>query len=857
MTRAIYSKLLLVLGILVIVACQTTPDTPHVQAQWTLIKNIPLEDGTTTHNARFEIRPDDASLFKNTDWRLYWNQAPRVPKGINNDVKVEIAHINGDFYSMTPLAGFTPEEDGALIVEYESEYAMIKEADAPLGVYLTTQKDGNEQIIAISDYKITPFTLPEQIVRGVADEEPIPTPEHLFIQNAMLPEVDEKEFTPIIPEPQNIEKLDARSSITSFTSLSYDPSLSGEAGILKEAFADQYGISLSEKEEANIRLSINNEIKNEEAYQLSVDNDQIQIIGGGDAGVFYGIQSLLALVQPTADEDSWEIENLKIADGPAFPYRGMHIDVGRNFQTKDQIIKMLDLMSKYKLNKFLFYLTEDEGWRLAIEEFPELTDVSSRRGHSLDEHDHLQPSYGSGPYADDPNSFGNGHYSREDFKEILQYAHARHIDVIPEVNFPGHARTAIMAMENRYRRLMKEGKTAEAEEYRLIDPDDESKYISAQGYKDNVVCVCKEAPYKFYEVVLDDIIEMYEEAEVPLVMMHTGGDEVPKGAWSESPLCNELRAKEGAIGDSRNLQAYFFDRLTDIIKSKNLPSGAWEEAVMKFADDGSWSTRTEFTDKDVVPYIWQNLWGNQDLGYKMANLGYPIVLCNVTNFYFDLAYDKDPREPGLYWAGFNNSKHAFDFIPYDLFKSTVVDDLGRSFDVEKDFKDKERLTGAGSANIIGLQSQLWSETIKGGAMLEHYTLPKMLGFAERAWRGQEEWMSIPDQPTRENVNLGKWSKFIRSAVANDFQKLDKQHGGYMYRIPAPGIIVETGGVRMNTSYPGMEIRYTTDGSDPTADSPLYEGGLITVEGAEIKAKCFNQMGRAGLVSAAQLQKFEL
>jgi len=142
-------------------------------------------------------------------------------------------------------------------------------------------------------------------------------------------------------------------------------------------------------------------------------------------------------------------------------------------------------------------------------------------------------------------------------------------------------------------------------------------------------------------------------------------------------------------------------------------------------------------------------------------------------------------------------------------------------------------------------------------MLEHYTLPKMLGFAERAWRGQEQWMNIENQTSREDANIASWSRFINSAVASDFNRLNEHHGGYMYRIPAPGILVEEGGVRMNSSYPGMEIRYTLDGSEPTSESPLYSGGLLSADGSTIKAKCFNQVGRSGLVSQATIKQFEL
>ena len=137
-----------------------------------------------------------------------------------------------------------------------------------------------------------------------------------------------------------------------------------------------------------------------------------------------------------------------------FRYRGVHLDVARNFQSKATVKKLLDLMAFYKLNRLHWHLTDDEGWRIEIRALPELTDVGARRGHTLDEANHLVPSHGSGPFADDATSPGNGFYSQDDFVEILQYAHARHITVIPELDFPGHARAAIKAMEARHRRLM-------------------------------------------------------------------------------------------------------------------------------------------------------------------------------------------------------------------------------------------------------------------------------------------------------------------------------------------------------------------------------------------------------------------
>jgi hexosaminidase len=150
-------------------------------------------------------------------------------------------------------------------------------------------------------------------------------------------------------------------------------------------------------------------------------------------------------------------------------------------------------------------------------------------------------------------------------------------------------------------------------------------------------------------------------------------------------------------------------------------------------------TQPEFTGGGMLPYVWNSLGDNLDLGNRLANGGYPVILCNVDHFYFDLAYNHHPAEPGLYWGGFVNTRKAFEFIPFDVFKSVLADPYGIPFDPARDFTGLERLKPEARKNIIGLQGELWSETVKGGEMLEYYYLPKMLGLAERAWCGQAPW----------------------------------------------------------------------------------------------------------------------
>ena len=825
-------------------SCSEKEKVTSISLRWKLEKNYE-ENGVSLHEATFTITNTGSSALGD-NWQLYWNQSPRGVVNVEPENSVEIEQINGDFYQMRFLPEFSLAENESVKIKMVAKEWLIKEADAPVGVYMVVNNNGAETIKVINDYTVEKFETAEQINRSSDDAAPIPTADYLYDQNQGITLLRPEELYPVIPAPNSYSRQQYWFPLNSDYTIGSVPELQNEADYLHQTLNKNFNLNGNILQEAggnaDVTLNIDTSIPKAEGYRLNISEKKIQITGKDPAGVFYGIQTLTGLIENK--EGKLIIPTYTIDDHPAYGYRGLHIDVSRNFQTKETILRMLDVMGSYKLNKLLIYITEDEGWRLEIEEFPELTQVASRRGHTLNDSLHLQPSYGSGPFPDDPNSHGSGYYSREDFKEIINYANDRHIEVIPSVNFPGHARAAIKAMEYRYHRLMKEGKEEEALQYRLIDPDDKSVYLSAQHYTDNIACVCQDAVYNFYEVVLDDIIEMYQEAGVPLKMIHTGGDEVPQGPWSKSPICEEYLKNFPEIKNARNLQTHFFTRLTEIINKKGLNIGGWEEVVMEYDDNNQWFTNTSFTDKNVYPYIWNNLWGLQDLGYKIANRGYPVILCNVTNFYFDLAYNKDPREPGLYWAGFNNTRDAFEFIPEDLFLSTTSDNMDKKFNPEVDFKDMERLSEEGKENIVGLQGQLWSETVRGRDMLEYYILPKLIGFAHRAWQGQPSWGNEKSTSIRKALIDEDWNRFANTIGQKEFEKLEKLNGGYNYRIPAPGIKEEQGMIRMNTAYPGLIIRYTTDGSEPTEAATFYDGAFRFERGT-IKAKCFNMSGRSG------------
>src|SRR5690606_2243171 len=375
------------------------------------------------------------------------------------------------------------------------------------------------------------------------------------------------------------------------------------------------------------------------------------------------------------------IPAVEVSDEPRFGYRAFRMDVARNFQSKEQVMTVLDLMASYKMNVLHFHLNDDEGWRLEIPSLPELTEVGARRAHSIDEQS-LPPSYGSGPDA--TNKAGTGYYSKSDFIEILKYANARHIRVLPEVETPGHARAAVKSMEARYRRLMKAGQEEQAKEYLLNDIDDQSVYRSVQKWDDNVMNVALPSTYRFIEKVVDEIIGMYKEAGAPLSTIHLGGDEVPAGVWEKSPQVQKLMNENSELAGVDDLWDYYFDKVNRILKAKGLYLSGWEEtALRKTTLDGKvrWIPNPKFVNENFHAYVWNNVWGwgNEDLAYRLANEGYKTILAPATNFYFDMAHQKNFDELGTYWASITDIDAVFEFVPFDYYK-TAQDPLGRPVD---------------------------------------------------------------------------------------------------------------------------------------------------------------------------------
>ena len=838
------------------------PDEDEITVSWELISNDVSE--RSTYSAEFVIENRSEFELGSSGWCMYFNQMAGnvIPESVSKEVRFE--HINGDLFRMYPTEYFSLDPDDSITINYNGRGWFIKKTFAPLGLFFVFSDSINkkETAIAVLNYTIKSFPSLENIFLSETGV-PVPNAGWQYEKNRGIKLLNKDELVRILPTPVKLTVQDQKISLGAGLIIHYEDGLNKEAehlaASLEKLMGEKPRILKNAISGANIvtlktgSVQINN--KNNETYLLKTSpNEGVVITGSDAAGVFYGIQSLLSLVPVELYESpgtTIEMDAVSISDAPAFVYRGMHIDLARNFIDKSSIFKLLEIMSFYKMNRLHLHLTDDEGWRLEIEELPELTEIGGYRGHINGSKEYLLPAYGSGPYPDPEKSCGSGFLTRQEFKEIIRFARDRHIEVIPEINMPGHARAAIKSMEVRYNRLLAEGKVNEAEKYLLNDLNDSSKYSSAQNFTDNVVCVCKDAVYRFYETVVDDIIEMYREAEIPLTTIHAGGDEVPWGVWKKSPLCIRFLKENPSIGNVRNLQSYFFGRIVELLKERNLDIAGWEEVAMKFEGPREWSPNPVFIDQNVIPYVWNSVWGNQDLGYKLANWGYPVILCNVNNFYFDLAYNHHPDEPGQYWGGFVNTRKAFEFVPFDLFKSTFEDQMGHPFDPDNDFKDMERLKPEAMENIIGLQGELWSETIKNQEMLEYCYLPKILGLAERAWVGQPAWGFVEEIGERKDVILDAWNIFVNTVGQREFPRLDYIFGGFNYRIPPPGAVIRDGALYANITYPGLTIRYTTDGAEPDEKSTVYDKP-VQVSG-EVILKAFDNRGRCSRSSEVKCE----
>lgn len=838
-----YSLAFLLLCVSLFSRCtQTTSATTETAVAETVSKPISLSLTLTSNDDRGSrmaltlLNTGDESLPA-TGWKLFFNGGSYAS---TNASLAKVAPVNGDLHSLSPGPGFKAIAAGQSATIEISSRRIRNKTDFPAGFYLVFDKDQNQA-----------FPVTVAVDKGkLFDQSDRELTERIFDQNAAILSIPDDKLTKVFPTPVSYQEAGSPFVVDGQTVIVSDAEFNPEAEMLVNVLGTVLTTKPAIKPQATgktITLRKNAAIA-PEGYELQVDPNGVVLSASARAGIFYGIQSLQTMIPGkafSAKAGSVSLPGLVVKDVPRFGYRALMVDIARNYQPKTELIKVLDLMGLYKLNVLHFHFSDDEGWRVEIPSLPELTSVGSKRAHSTDPTKSLLPSYGSGP--SESNTAGTGYYSKADFVEILKYARDRHIEVIPEIESPGHARAALRAMDARYQTYMKENNKSKAEQYLLRDRADKSAYESVQGWKDNVVDVSIPSTYAFMERVVDDLIGMYKEAGAPLKTIHFGGDEVPGGVWEKSPAVKRLMASNPSVKSTDDLWYYYFGKINQLLKTRGLTLSGWEEiGLKKVVQNGRsvWVPNPTFASENFRVNVWKNEPGSgaEDLAYRMANAGYKVILTGVTHFYLDLAYTPSSDEAGQYWGGYVDLDKPFYFIPYNYLRNLKNDYTGRRID-QSTIKGRVAVTEKGKANIIGIEAPLWAETNRSPAQFEYKLLPKLLAVAERAWAKDPAWATETNTAKSDQLYNQAWSEFINVVGKHELPRLDTYAGGFEYRIPAAGAKIVNGKLAANVQFPGLTIRYTTDGTEPTASSPVYKAPLDVTK--TIKLRVFNAAGRAG------------
>jgi hexosaminidase len=427
---------------------------------------------------------------------------------------------------------------------------------------------------------------------------------------------------PLIPLPLNIERLPEYFCLTSNTILISEDSDPANVEYLRQRLMTATGytfpIGTGQPAGPAVILQLRQDITNlgEEGYTLAVKRDSVKLKAPSKSGLFRAIQTLLQLLPPEIEsrrpipEVEWIIPGVKISDQPRFSWRGFMLDEGRHFQGKETVKLLLDVMASLKMNIFHWHLTEDQGWRLEIKNFPRLTEIGSQRpGTSQNLLDMVRGCHDGIPHR--------GYYTQDDIRDIVAYAASRHITIIPEIEMPGHSMAALAA----YPQYSCTG-----------GPFDVGTRFAI--FKE-VYCPGKEATFTFLQNILSEVMALF-----PGPYIHIGGDEAPKARWKKCPDCQRRISQEG-LSDVHELQTYFINRIARYLAAHNRKIIGWNAVLSP----------------DLLPDAMIQYWvGNRKSVFNAIRRGRQIINSAYLEYYLDHSYsltplsriyNYDPLFPGL------------------------------------------------------------------------------------------------------------------------------------------------------------------------------------------------------------------
>lgn len=485
-----------------------------------------------------------------------------------------------------------------------------------------------------------------------------------------------KEFN-IIPEPTYINQQHGKFSFNKSTRICF-PNRGQNDELVKYITANFrqlhfHPILVGEKRENCIVFAIDDSVNpqlGDEGYMIEVREGGITISANSDAGLFYGFQTFLQMLPadiPTVRYNKVDIPQCTILDAPRFGWRGSHLDVSRHFFTVKEIKTHLDLMAHYKLNKFHWHLTDDHGWRIQIDKYPKLNDIGSYRVDRSS-----QPWGEAEPAKEGETPSYGGFYTKEEIADVVAYAAQRHIDVIPEIEIPGHCSEILAA----YPQFACAG-------------DDTTYQVQIGPYwpPRAILCAGNDSVLQFLRDVMDEIIPLF-----PYGYIHIGGDEAQKDNWKRCPLCQQKMARLG-LSDEEQLQGWLIQQVENYLSTKERHIIGWDEILR-----GGVS-------RDATVMSWQGLQG----GIEAAKHGNKVIMTPTQYCYLDYVQGNPAYQPaGMPHELTLHQAYRFDPVP-------------------------EVLTSAAASYIMGGQANLWTEFINNYEQAQYMLLPRLLAISECLW----------------------------------------------------------------------------------------------------------------------------
>lgn len=506
----------------------------------------------------------------------------------------------------------------------------------------------------------------------------------------------------------------------------------------------------SASNKVNFRVDPNATDIPDEGYQLEIDEAGVRLTAKTETGLFYGKQTLLQLLTPNG------LPYVKINDQPRFPYRGLHLDVSRHFFDKEEVKKLMNVMSYYKLNTLHLHLTDAGGWRLQIDKYPKLTQEGAFRTQS-DWREWWDNGKDRQYLKEGTEGAYGGYYTKDDIRDMLAYAAEKHITIIPEIEFPAHSDEVFVA----YPELCCAGKSHTSGDF----------------------CIGNPKTFEFMENVLTEVIELF-----PSEYIHIGGDEAGKNTWKTCPKCQALMKKE-KLANVDELQSYMIRKAEEFLNSKGRRLIGWDEIL----------------EGGLAPEATVMSWRGEAAGFKSARMGHDVIMTPGSYMYFDF-YQADPRHQPVAIGGYTPIRKVYNYNPIP----------------------QDSLTAEEAKHFLGVQANTWTEYIPTPEHLEYMMFPRALAVAEIGWTPQEkrDWQ---DFKPRVNAHI----PVLQQMGLNPFPLSNELE----FDMVVDTIQKEIRVTMDSEKYPA-EIHYTTDGSTPTASSPIYQEPIVVKDSAKIVAGIF-------------------